>query len=252
MGSRKFPDGIDLIGDFSEAHARNLANSIRAFQTKALKGEFSVLREEVRRNFEAPAQSSSDPNPVLSSAAEAPGTGVGQADQDAMMPDAEGSNAAAKASTPTSSPSSMPPPTYVPPSAKVKAQQRVVARTAPLAEPFVDPKAQAFAPLSPVAEIPVKDSSARANVPPAGRMPQALREAKDDPARRRPFIYASAYAIPIRLPAFIAPGVLHPNLEDSMVAASVCSSDTRATQALRLPLWCDVQVYRQNVDMRHV
>ena len=103
----------------------------------------------------------------------------------------------------------MPPPTYVPPSAKVKAQQRLVARTAPLAEPFVDPKAQAFAPLSPVAEVPVKDSIARTNVPPAGRMPQTLREARDDPARRRPFIHASAYAIPIRLPAFVVPGVLH-------------------------------------------
>ena len=71
IGSTKFPDGIDLIRNFSEAHARNLANSIRAFQTKALKGEFSALREEVCRNFEVPAQSSSDPNPVLSSAAEA-------------------------------------------------------------------------------------------------------------------------------------------------------------------------------------
>ena len=75
--------------------------------------------------------------------------------------------------------------------------------------------------MSPVAEVPVKDSIARTNVPPAGRMPQTLREARDDPARRRPFIHASAYAIPIRLPAFVVPGVLHPNLEDSMVAASV-------------------------------
>ena len=68
MGASKFPDGIDLIGNFSEAHARNLANSIRAFQTKAMKGEFSALREEVCQEFEAPTQSSSDPNPVLSSA----------------------------------------------------------------------------------------------------------------------------------------------------------------------------------------
>ena len=52
-------------------------------------------------------------------------------------------------------------------------------------------------------------------------MPQTLREARDDPARRRPFIHASAYAIPIGLPAFVVPGVLHPNLEESMVAASV-------------------------------
>ena len=103
----------------------------------------------------------------------------------------------------------------------MKAQQRVVARTAPLSEPFVDPKAPAFTPLSPVAEVPIKGSAARTNVPSAGLMPQTLREAKDDPARRRPFIHASAYAIPIRIPAFVVPGILHPNLEDSMVAASV-------------------------------
>ena len=51
MSSTKFPDGIDLIGNFSEAHARELANSIRSFQEKAIKGEFSLLREDARRNF---------------------------------------------------------------------------------------------------------------------------------------------------------------------------------------------------------
>ena len=56
MGATKFPDCIDLIGDFSEPHGRNLANSIRAFQLKAVKGDFSARREEVRRDFEAPAQ----------------------------------------------------------------------------------------------------------------------------------------------------------------------------------------------------
>ena len=96
--STKFPDGVDLIGNFSEAHARDLANSIRAFQTKAMKREFSAMRKEARRDFEAPAQSSSDPNPVLSSAAEAPGTGTSRIDQDAPMPDADGGDAAAKAS----------------------------------------------------------------------------------------------------------------------------------------------------------
>ena len=104
------------MGTFGEAPARNLANSIRAFQTKAMKGEFSALREETRWDFEARAQSSSDPNPVLSSAAEAPGTGASRIDQDAAMPDADGGDATAKASTPTSSPAGMPPPTSVPPS----------------------------------------------------------------------------------------------------------------------------------------
>ena len=50
-------------------------------------------------------------------------------------------------------------------------------------------------------------------------MPQTLSKAKGDGARRRPFIHA--YAIPIRLPEFVVPGVIHPDLEDSMVAASV-------------------------------
>ena len=98
------------------------------------------------------------------------------------MPDAGGNVAPVKAPTPTSPPASMPPPTYVPPSAKVKAQQRVVTRTAPLSEPFVDPKASAFTPLSPVAEVPIQSSAARTNVPPAGPMPQTLFEAKDDGA----------------------------------------------------------------------
>ena len=65
MGSTRFPDGIDLFGDRSEPETRNLANSIRAFQLKAVKGDFSARREEVRRDFAAPAQGSDDPNPVL-------------------------------------------------------------------------------------------------------------------------------------------------------------------------------------------
>ena len=109
---------------------RNLVNSSRAFQLKAVKGDFSARREEVRRDFQAPAQGSDDPNPVvLSSAAPAPGPGA-----DALMPDAS----VGRAPTPTPAPDTartMPPPTYIPPRAKVKVQQKAVARTAPLAEP---------------------------------------------------------------------------------------------------------------------
>ena len=49
-------------------------------------------------------------------------------------------------------------------------------------------------------------------------MPQELKEAKGDTARRRPYIIP---AIPLRLPDFVVPGIIHPDLEDSMVAASV-------------------------------
>ena len=90
--------------------------------------------QEVRRDFEAPAQSSYDPNPVLSSAAEAPGTGADRAKPEAAMPDADEDTAPTPFPTPTTPPKSMAPPTYVPPSAKLKAQQWAVARVAPLAE----------------------------------------------------------------------------------------------------------------------
>ena len=43
-GSTKFPDGIDLFGDRSEPEMRNFANSLLAFQLKAVKGEFSARK----------------------------------------------------------------------------------------------------------------------------------------------------------------------------------------------------------------
>ena len=202
--------------------------------------------------FETPAQSSHDPNPVLSSAAEAAGAGAGRSGKDASMPDASGDVSGAKTSAPTKTASSaMPPPTYVPPSAKVKAQQRAVARAAPLSEPTMDPASSAFAPLSPVTEIPPQRSSARLNVPAAGPMPQTLKEAGDDAARRRPFIHASAYAIPIRLPAFVVPGVIHPNHEDSMVAASVAppTPEQRKHSAYHFGAMANVLIQMLTVDM---
>ena len=57
----------------------------RAFQLKAIKGDFSARREEVRRDFQAPAQGSDDPNPVLSSVAVAPGPGTGDFRADSPM-----------------------------------------------------------------------------------------------------------------------------------------------------------------------
>ena len=87
MGSTKFPDGIDLFGDRGEPEMRNLAKSLRAFQLRAIKGDFSVRREERRRDFQAPAQGSDDPNPVLSSAAVAPGPGMDASRADSLMPD---------------------------------------------------------------------------------------------------------------------------------------------------------------------
>ena len=71
-----------------------------------MKGDFSARREEVRRDFEAPAQSSNDPNPVLSSAAEAPGTGADRAKPDAAMPDAGEDTAPTPFPTPTTPPKS--------------------------------------------------------------------------------------------------------------------------------------------------
>ena len=52
-------------------------------------------------------------------------------------------------------------------------------------------------------------------------MPQELKDAGQDRARRRPYIPVSAYAIPLRLPDFVVPGIIQLDLEDSIVAASV-------------------------------
>ena len=97
----------------------------------------------------------------------------------------------------------------------------MAARTAPLSEPFIDASAPAFKPLSAVSEIPVASAAARAEVPSQSYMPQGLKDARQDRACRRPYIPVSAYAIPLRLPDFAVPGIIQPELEDSMVAASV-------------------------------
>ena len=126
MGPTKFPDGIDLFRDRSEPEMRNVAKSLRAFQAKPMKGEFSARREEA----------------------------------DARIPEP----------TPL-----MKPPTYIPPRAKVKVQQNLAARVAPLAEPFIDASALALTPLSPVSEIPTASAAARAALPSQSYMPQSCR-----------------------------------------------------------------------------
>ena len=167
MGPTKFPDGIDLFRDRSEPEMRNVANSLRAFQAKPMKGEFSARREEVRREFQAPAQSSDGPNPVFSTAAEAPGPG---ADVHPPMPDVSTADARIPEPTPL-----MKPPTYIPPRAKVKVQQNLAARVPPLPQPFIDASALALTPLSPVSEIPTASAAARAAPPSQSYMPQSCR-----------------------------------------------------------------------------
>ena len=198
----------------------------------------------MRRDFQAPAQGSEDPNPVLSSAAVAPGTGSGETKADAAMPDATADSA------PTPNPS-RPPPTYIRPSAKMKAQQKAVARTAPLSEPYMDATAPAFTPLSPVSEVPIASVPARKSVPSQSYMPQELAEAKEDKARRRRYISASAYAIPLRLPDFVVPGIIYPHLEDSMATASVAppSFDQRKHSAYHFGALSKILVKLMTKDM---
>ena len=151
MGSTKFPDGIDLFGDRSEPEMWNLANSIRAL----------CRREEVRRDFQAPAQGS------------------------------------------------------------VKVQQKAVARTAPLLSltwmkllrllrflRFLRFKLQA--------RRRGREFRRRAISRRNSRRPKRIGHAGDSC-----IITDSAEAIPLRLPDFVVPGIIHPDLEDSMVAASV-------------------------------
>ena len=69
-------------------------------------------------------------------------------------------------------------------------------------------------------EIPIATAAACEAPPSQSYMPQELQDAALDRARRRPYIPVSAYAIPLRLPDFVFPRIIQPDLEDSMVACS--------------------------------